>query len=281
MSNRPSPWDHGQPPPSHDPRASARPPPAPDEAPPKDERKRVEEAAKASEERLCVAFEAAKIGTGEWNLLTDKISLSDSLLHLFGDAPGAWFPSFDEYTTRIHPDDQAHVRRLVFYDGSGRAARIVAAVMDITAMKLLEQRLEERLHFEALLSELSAAFANVPASAIEEQIKRWLERLAAFLGADHGSLYQFTRLFEYIAEEDRPRFREHVFPAVMQRGRWEGEMGFRHWGGGAPILMLQHTFLVRDDQSQHPLALAAIAFLPKPFTAHALARKVRDVLDAP
>jgi formate hydrogenlyase transcriptional activator len=56
-----------------------------------------------------------------------------------------------------------------------------------------ERQLEERLGFQALLSELSAAFVNLPVGDLDSQIEKWLRRLTEFLRADRSSIMEFSR----------------------------------------------------------------------------------------
>ncbi len=46
--------------------------------------------------------------------------------------------------------------------------------------------------FESLLVDLSAAFVNLPAHQVDEEITRWLERIARFLDIDRSTLFQFA-----------------------------------------------------------------------------------------
>jgi len=46
--------------------------------------------------------------------------------------------------------------------------------------------LEERLRFEALLSELSAGLIHVPATEIDAALASGLQQVALFLGVDRG-----------------------------------------------------------------------------------------------
>jgi PAS domain S-box-containing protein len=47
------------------------------------------------------------------------------------------------------------------------------------------------LRFETLLTELSAAFVNVPAGEVDREIERWLGRIVEFLGIERGTVAQF------------------------------------------------------------------------------------------
>jgi C4-dicarboxylate-specific signal transduction histidine kinase len=49
-------------------------------------------------------------------------------------------------------------------------------------------RLEERLRFETLLSELSAGLIHVPAAAIDAALERALKQVVTFLGVDRGTV---------------------------------------------------------------------------------------------
>jgi PAS domain S-box-containing protein len=66
------------------------------------------------------------------------------------------------------------------------------------------------------------------------------------------------RVFDLVVEEDRLRVEEHVWPAVLRTGRWEGELRFRD-RTGAPVPMLVHAFVIRDPASDEPVAVAAIS----------------------
>jgi two-component system, cell cycle sensor histidine kinase and response regulator CckA len=140
------------------------------------ERKRAEEAVQASEERLRLAFEAARIGTGEMDLQTQQISLSVPMQRVVGLPPGTDALNFDQWLALIHPEDRASVQREVeqsiagqptitldyrivwpdgsvhwvtsrartFFDEAGKATRIIGAIMDITDRKLVEDTLAAR-----------------------------------------------------------------------------------------------------------------------------------------
>jgi formate hydrogenlyase transcriptional activator len=56
-----------------------------------------------------------------------------------------------------------------------------------------EQERDEGLRFQTLLSELSAAFVNLPANEVDREIEKWLQRLVEFLGADQSSIMEFSR----------------------------------------------------------------------------------------
>ena len=55
----------------------------------------------------------------------------------------------------------------------------------------LHARLDERLRFEALLAELSAAFVNAPADQIDAQIEDALRRIVRFLAVDRSSFGEY------------------------------------------------------------------------------------------
>jgi PAS domain S-box-containing protein len=75
-------------------------------------------------------------------------------------------------------------------DKSGCVYRMVGVAADITESKRAELALDERLRFETLLTELSAAFANLPATTVDQEIDKWLQSLVEFLDLDRAILDQ-------------------------------------------------------------------------------------------
>jgi len=59
--------------------------------------------------------------------------------------------------------------------------------------KRMEVSLADRLRFEQLLSSLAAAFGHLSAADFDREVQRGLRQVVDFLGADRGSLIEFTR----------------------------------------------------------------------------------------
>jgi PAS domain S-box-containing protein len=73
------------------------------------------------------------------------------------------------------------------------------------------QQLEDRLRFEGLISEVSAAFVNIPSEEVEDEINKWLQRITEFFDADRCTLGLFSEdgtelrgAFEYHLEGVEP-----------------------------------------------------------------------------
>ena len=54
----------------------------------------------------------------------------------------------------------------------------------------LAESLSEQLQFEQVLSELSAAFVNLPSDKVDEEIQTWIQRVAELLGVDLCTVWQ-------------------------------------------------------------------------------------------
>ncbi len=67
-----------------------------------------------------------------------------------------------------------------------------ALVRDISGQKLRDAAQDELLKFEALLSDLSAAFINIPVSEVDRKIVQGLQKIVEFLGFDRSTLWQFS-----------------------------------------------------------------------------------------
>jgi signal transduction histidine kinase len=86
-----------------------------------DERRRAEEALRASEMRLQHAQEIAKVGSWETEISSGKLYWSDELYSIFG-IDRSCAPDYDEFLRRVHPADRPMVneaRRAVFAGTSG------------------------------------------------------------------------------------------------------------------------------------------------------------------
>ncbi len=68
---------------------------------------------------------------------------------------------------------------------------VLVSLMDITPRRQVEEALRERLHFETLLSGLSAAFVNLASHDFDSVVELWLQRLAEFLTVDRVSVLEF------------------------------------------------------------------------------------------
>jgi PAS domain S-box-containing protein len=79
----------------------------------------------------------------------------------------------------------------VLRDEDGNVITILSLVHDVTERKRAEAALDERLRFETLVTELSAAFANLWPNEVDREIDKWLRSLAEFLGVDRASFFQF------------------------------------------------------------------------------------------
>jgi PAS domain S-box-containing protein len=132
------------------------------------------------EERLRLALEAARMGTFDWNMVTNRLTWSEWHERLWGYAPGEFGGTLAEFEARVHPEDLSGVRaevercrenrsvfshefRIVWPDGSlhwiaaagefdcdpaGRAVRLRGTVVETTDRKRAEEAL--RLSSERL-----------------------------------------------------------------------------------------------------------------------------------
>jgi signal transduction histidine kinase len=91
--------------------------------------------------------------------------------------------SFDSVRTeRTWPDELLPRLQLL--------SEVFAAALE---RRQAELALNERLRFEALLSELSAVFSGLPVLEIDNEVTRGLRRIVDFLDVDRGSLVQFSK----------------------------------------------------------------------------------------
>src|SRR4029077_1377660 len=146
------------------------------------ERKLAEEALRASEERLRLAQQAARIGTFEWNIQTGVNIWTPELEAMYGLPPGGFGGTQTAFENLVHPDDRAGVIMLVdaamksgqptkgewrvvwadgsvhwitghwqvFMDASGEPSKMIGVNVDVTEGKQAEEaRLEVNRTLEA------------------------------------------------------------------------------------------------------------------------------------
>ena len=146
-------------------------------------RKRVEITLRESEQRLRLATQTGKLGVWDWNVITNRISWSDSLYTIHGVRPDQFDGTVTGFAALVHPEDQELVSKAiqlaldsevpyelefravrpdgaviwlftsaaVLRDGE-RPVRMLGATMDISERKRTEEALrqsEEKLRQQA------------------------------------------------------------------------------------------------------------------------------------
>lgn len=87
---------------------------------------------------------------------------------------------------------------------------------------------------------------------------------------------QGRNLLDFVLPEERELVSRVVLPQVLgPAGRFQGELRFRHFGGGPPIWMWWNVFLVRDPSSQRPIGIATTS---RDLTAQKRAEAEREQL---
>ena len=126
-----------------------------------------------TKENLNKAQEIAHLGSWDWNILTGGLEWSDEVYRIFGIAPQEFGASYEAFLRYVHPDDRGLLeaavgaavagerpyqlehrvvqpcgtekivqeRGEVFLDGKGTPVRMLGTVLDITALKRVEQDL--------------------------------------------------------------------------------------------------------------------------------------------
>jgi PAS domain S-box-containing protein len=145
------------------------------------------EQAQLREGQLRMALDAVRMGTWDWDVLTNQITWSDNLEVLFGLEPGSFESTYAAFIECVHPEDRNFVshslieaiqkeaeydieyrfvardgslgwaasKGVVFRDSRGMAQRISGLTIDITKRKQAEERLELYANRQALVAELS------------------------------------------------------------------------------------------------------------------------------
>src|SRR5262245_45359142 len=69
------------------------------------ERRLSEEALREDRQRLRIAFESARMGSWSWDLATGLVEWDEAMEARYGLRAGSFGGTFDEFVSRVHPDD--------------------------------------------------------------------------------------------------------------------------------------------------------------------------------
>ena len=73
------------------------------------ERRSLERMVRQDEERLRSAFATARMGAWSWDATTDVVKWDEHMEARYGLSPGGFGGNFDEFVSRVHPDDREQV----------------------------------------------------------------------------------------------------------------------------------------------------------------------------
>jgi len=217
-----------------------------------DERRRVEEMLKVSDERLRLALDSTQIGIFEWNLTNNQLYYSSGVWSMLGYLPGVIPPTPEAWTALIHPDDLPAYRlvvenqlkgntpfiepeyrirtaegewrwlytrsRTVSRAASGTPTRIIGTLQDISERKKAEQALRESQAAARKLSLVASRTDNLVIIARPDGAIEWVnesfERVMEFSLAEIDGKNPATFM---IGPETNPRAVRRI-KAAMKRG---------------------------------------------------------------
>lgn len=211
-----------------------------------DERERQTETLRLSEKRWIMALEGAGHGVWDWNAVTDKVFVSRQGKTMLGFAENDAGDAMADWQKLVHPDDlkgyladlQAHLRgetssysntrrvrrkngtyRWILDQGQvwerdqrGKPLRAVGTYTDVTAHKLVEDRLQRTL------AERDSITATVPDIMYmfdaAGRLQWWNRALEKVTGWDAERI-RCTPAIEFFLPEDRPRVQQAIGRAFL------------------------------------------------------------------
>lgn len=102
--------------------------------------------------------------------------------------------SFHHETSHIRKDGRV-INVLISANLLQKEGMICCFIRDVTELKIARKDLEERLRFEALTSEFSAALINLKLEKMEEELDPWVKRYVEFFNVERGIVneYEYDR----------------------------------------------------------------------------------------
>ncbi|MBD2210821.1 PAS domain S-box protein [Nostoc linckia FACHB-104] len=188
------------------------------------ERKQVEDALRENQERLALALDAARMGSWDWDLQSDRVMWTPYHEMIFGYEPGNPQRTYEDWLNRVHPEDLPRVQvkiqtamtkqqdyedeyRLLWADGSlhwvssfgrfqydqqGQAIRMLGMLFEISDRKQAEAALRQReLMFRTLADTMPQMFWITKPDGYHEYFnQRWYDYTGKTLEQTNGEGWQ-------------------------------------------------------------------------------------------
>jgi PAS domain S-box-containing protein len=202
------------------------------------------------------------------------------MFRVFGLDPRESLPSRDNFRQRIHPEDRDWVTkrfeeslrervdtfgeyRILLPDGTvrhinasghpvldehGELVEFVGTAVDVTERKRAElerRRLASLVEQAADLMAIADLSGGTPIYLNKAGMK--------MVGFDSWEEARARRGIHYMFPEDRQFVNEVLWPTVLEKGSWSGEMRFRHFKTGDPIPVCYSAFRIDDPETGQPV----------------------------
>jgi PAS domain S-box-containing protein len=220
-------------------------------------------------------------GSWAWDVRTQKVLYcSDEMFRIFGLDPLDSLPTRKNFRQRIHPEDRDWVdkrfERLLrervdsfdeyrallpdgtvkhimssghpVFDEDGELIEIIGTAVDVTERKTAElerRRLASLVEQADDLMGISELGGGTPIYLNKAGMK--------MVGFDSWEEARERRGIHYMFPEDRQFVNEVLWPAVLGKGSWSGELRFRHFKTGDPIPILYSCFRIDDPETGQPV----------------------------
>ena len=236
------------------------------------DRRRAEEALRATAQRLVDAEKLGKTGSFHADFATGELNWSEGHFRLLGVEPGAFLPSSEALLARVHPEDRAkmneisragwegkpagsHEYRVVdpsgavrwlfatselLTDSSGRQAAVFGAVRDVTEQKLAAER--QRLWSHVLEGSADGVLVAGPDRRVL-MVNRAFESMSGFASED---VVGRTSHFLETTQQGRD-VSPDIWTSLERIGRWGGEVQSRRRSGETYPASLSIT-AVKDER---------------------------------
>jgi PAS domain S-box-containing protein len=245
-----------------------------------------EEALQRSEARYRTIARATREAIWDWDLETGGLEWNEGVEALFKYPLDSVSGDLDWWSNRVHPHDRDRVlgsihavldgggtywsaeyrfaradgswatvtdRGIVVRDGDGRVVRMLGTMADVSERRAAER--EARLFVQVV--EASTDFIGI--SGLDGRAFYVNEAGRRLVGLPDMEAVQRTSVLDYFPERDRPRVAERIWPIVLEQGRWNGDIRFRHFVTGEEVLVHWNVFLVRDRDTGVPIAVGCVS----------------------